>query len=86
MNCKPGDLAIITNTFPHHRDAIGRIVNVVGTCPIDGCSWAITFVGDPPESAKPATYFYILDNKLRPVSGLPDNEDIDIEQPIKDVV
>lgn len=84
MNCKPGDLAIVISAAPAYQDVIGRIVRVVEW---DGLlsAWVIQFVGSIPESCAWHRGSAALDAALRPVSGLPDTEETDTEQPIKEV-
>lgn len=84
MNCKPGDLAIVIQALPEHQDVIGRIVNVLAWDSAEA-DWEIGFSGALPASCEPYAHIFCADDSLRPVSGLPDTEDTDTEQPIKEV-
>ncbi|WP_186079334.1 hypothetical protein [Burkholderia gladioli] len=96
MNCKPGDLAIITRG----REVAGRIVEVISPCPRniifqlpDGCShhpvdyeWIVKFqnpvIARLSSGGTRKTYFApVPDRVLRPISGVPVTDDIEDEVP-----
>lgn len=84
MNCKPGDLAIVIR-----GTQVGMIVSVIGSeVPFDDWSPAWHATTDRPvqtikrrsRRVSQATEFRVRDSWLRPVSGLP------IEDEVKDEV
>lgn len=84
MNVKPGDLAIIIGADPKYEDWIGRIVCVLRPDPDAFGFWEIEFQGANPLSADPGSANACFDSDLRPVSGLPDTEQTDQQEPIKE--
>jgi hypothetical protein len=90
MNCKPGDLAVlIRSAIPENVGIIVEVVEWMGHVWSNDSitNWRVRPVGGPrqttigslqQEGAAP-------DEWLRPVSGLPDTEDTDEREPIKEV-
>lgn len=95
MNVKPGDLAIYINSGAGNEGAIVEIIGPMGERPIfDGIQWGA--LGDfmwmvksprPLKSNFGISYFICpaQDRFLRPVSGLPDTEQTDQQEPIKEL-
>ncbi len=93
MNCKPGDLAIIIQS--EISENIGRIVHVGGPYgyAFDGVfRWVITAEGAPMRGCVANGQFvdantgFIEDYMLRPVSGLPINDETPIEINVPEAV
>lgn len=86
-NVKKGDLAITTYAITPGNS--GRIVKVLRRKynSYDGVRWWIESVGTPMKANGLGMQMvgHFPDAYLRPISGLPDTEDTDIEQPIKEV-
>lgn len=82
MNCKPGDLAIIVKCDGYPQ-VIGSIVEVLRPHPIP-YSWRVKFVSNVPDGVDCAVgnLVGIKDYCLRPVSGLPMEEET--EQKLKE--
>ncbi|SKC78449.1 hypothetical protein SAMN05445504_2395 [Burkholderia sp. CF099] len=91
MNCKPGDLAFVVRD--EHSVNIGRVVRVVGPARYIGASsvfgpaWYCVTEGEPllvMQFDDPSTTFWldeadIFDQCLRPISGVPVNDEISHE-------
>lgn len=87
MNVKPGDLAIVIKS-DHHPQLIGLIVEVVKFLGEGRNRWGCVvkkpvkirdlFTGEVGGTFR----LSIPDAHLLPVSGLPDDEDVGIDQPI----
>ena len=75
MNCKPGDLAIVISAKPFYIETLGRIVVVIEPSIYSG-EWVIEFVGNRPKCIMPDSYVSCGDNSLRPVSGLPMQDEV----------
>jgi hypothetical protein len=93
MNVKKGDLAVVI--YSDVLNDLGIICNVIGyighESDRNGCvhdAWAVKSVGRPFEFRSGMTQHVcaIEDWCLRPISGLPDPEQIDTEQPVNNEV
>lgn len=85
MNCKPGDLAI--TTYSELDGNSGRVVRVIEAHGMyKGLfRWLIESVGSPMNSRGGSMCMegHFPDAYLRPISGIPDTETTDAEQPVK---
>lgn len=80
MNCKPGDLALIVRTNKDHTDCLGTIVLVGASYVVDDIAqWFITWPGQKPKSCNATKTQYAPDSCLKPVSGLPLDEEVPVE-------
>lgn len=92
MNCKPGDLAIQIKSYAGNEGQIVFIEKYIGAVnfvnlkfTVNDC-WHVKYQCKTPDFIGQFSEFgSVPDSWLRPVSGLPDTEDTDIEQPIKEV-
>jgi hypothetical protein len=80
MNCKPGDLAIIfTKDLPSEINLIGKIVKVIKSrqniYKPEVMVW--DYDGDYLKDLDGAEIYALADDYLRPVSGLPLQEEIE---------
>jgi hypothetical protein len=87
MNCKPGDLAIVTSSEAGNEGLFVEVIEWIGCVDFyDGSDrWRVRSVGSPITNDLKINIDHLRDSQLRPVSGLPDTEDTDTEQPIKEV-
>ncbi|AJG19051.1 hypothetical protein [Cupriavidus basilensis] len=87
MNCKPGDLAyIVRDPYPEN---LGRVVKVVGAPQWidDGPAWFCQATGGPlrvmnidrPRETLRDTEFDCYDSDLRPISGVPVEDEVSDE-------
>lgn len=91
MNCKPGDLAIIIRA-PFVPENVGRIVKVLKFVGVDDggerSDWWRVESGGLPIKGRGGVFVLngiVPDAYMRPVSGIPDTEEADAKQPIKEV-
>jgi len=89
MNCKPGDLAIVIGDDDDQN--VGRIVRVVGPAKwVDGSAWWCSVEGAPLlvrqyddyERTYLANNADIYDDRLRPITGLPLDEETPVEHEV----
>lgn len=86
MNCKPGDLAVVIGGFPEN---VGAVVTVLASASEEtnfwGCQiWLVEVTGRPLKAMHNRLGFVadvtgilnMKDTLLRPVSGLPLNDDV----------
>jgi hypothetical protein len=92
MNVKPGDLAICIKSARGNEGKICKVISAYGNF-VDqyGCltfGWNVKFP-NPIRWAKGAEGLHregiAADYALRPISGLPDTEETDRQQPIKEI-
>lgn len=80
MNCKPGIMAIVIKA--ELQENIGIIVDVVSECPVGGPGYWWCSTREPRRTVSGLGYILSVrdasmpDSWLRPVSGLPLNEEI----------
>lgn len=89
MNVKPGDMAI--QIMAHNKENIGLIVSVIKFDSGMQCWECTTYkaiqgycmgILVTQEAGQP---FFCPDEWLRPISGLPDTEETEEQQPIKEI-
>jgi hypothetical protein len=78
VNCKPGYLAYLVYANPEHSDAVGRVVEVLRWS-TEFSSWEIEFVGPRPVSLLCWMAPTAMDSSLRPISGVPIEDETPIE-------
>jgi hypothetical protein len=84
VNCKPGDLAVTVGMFEPTNN--GVIVEVLGLVGVDhaGTIWHIKhrtpmLVDCGPYAGRRVTHGDIHDSNLRPISGVPVNDELPVE-------
>jgi hypothetical protein len=82
MNVKLGDLAIVTR-----GNSVGKIctVNFAMGIILGEFHWSVEFKDAVPTMGEPSKTPFCPDSWLRPVSGLPDTEQTDQQEPIKEI-
>lgn len=88
MNCKPGDLAVVTGLPGEYAVNNGHIVEVlflerwgVWNAKCVSAMKGKNRASDSFEEVKPGEIFLCMDEYLRPIGGVPVTDDVDIEVP-----